>query len=264
MATERKESRVEASVSFVLAGICVLALGLFTDAKEASLAERARDTKRAAAIAALEARTMKAATPQQARELTEELLDSEALVSEARALGLDRGDHIVRRRLAQKRRALLRGPDVSASADAESAPTRVDLQSFRHVFFKRNAELEGRMKDALAALASGVAWSTLGEPFILGREFKERAPSDLLRTFGETFTAGLQRAALKTWTPLSSSFGEHLVYVDTRESSLRHRSALQRARRSAQQSAQSAEVALLKELRLETLITREPWSVEAP
>ena len=104
----------------------------------------------------------------------------------------------------------------------------------------------------------------MGEPFIRGREFRDRGPSELLRDFGERFADTLERARLESWTPVSSSYGEHLVYVVARRSTVRRADPAQAARRSARQRTHIAEVALIKELRDTLTITREPWSPETP
>ncbi len=153
----------------------------------------------------------------------------EVLYREALALGLERGDTIVRRRLVQKMESLAEDlSDDGAPTDAEltawlrahadryAAPGRV---SFRHVFFdrgRRGARLDADARDALASLRNGAA--AAGDPFALGATFTDADDARVARDFGEDFARSLTALpADGRWQgPVASPFGAHLVAVSAR------------------------------------------------
>jgi hypothetical protein len=154
----------------------------------------------------------------------------EVLCREALALGLDRGDSIVRQRLAQKME-FLTDDLVGAAEPPESAlqsyfatnaaryarPAQV---SFRHVYFsqeKRGAKCEAAARDALAALTKGASDETMGDAFLHGFEFAERETPEITALFGGEFSARLATLAEGQWSaPIESSYGLHLVRVEAR------------------------------------------------
>lgn len=154
----------------------------------------------------------------------------EVLCREALALGLDRDDTIVRRRLAQKMEFLTddlvgaREPDDVAlqrffaeNAARYDRPPRV---SFRHVYFsqeKRGPNVGSAAHEALAALRKGASDETLGDPFLHGFEFAERETEELAALFGSEFAAQLAAGREGEWSgPVTSSYGLHLVRVADR------------------------------------------------
>lgn len=151
----------------------------------------------------------------------------EILVREARRLGLDRGDVILRRRLAQKMELLIRDglaePDLSdaalnayyqAHAERYVQPARV---GFRHIYLGP----DGRMSDAaIAALQRALetqpdpeAWRSMGQAFMLARQYAPRPEDALAELFGAGFAAELIRDDGRSgWLgPVRSSYGWHLV-----------------------------------------------------
>ncbi|MEY4484631.1 MAG: hypothetical protein RL693_2083 [Verrucomicrobiota bacterium] len=162
------------------------------------------------------------------REMVESHIKEEVLCREALAMGLNRDDTIVRRRMAQKMEFLTQdiatavAPDeadlnkfFSQNAARYARPAQV---SFRHVYFsreKRGAKLDEDVKEALAALAKpGVSDEAFGDPFLQGFEFKEQEEQDLISIFGREFAASVIKAPLDVWSgPMTSSYGVHLVRV---------------------------------------------------
>src|SRR5262249_43151012 len=142
-----------------------LGLGVVLFALHARLQPRDRIVISSAFVEALRQdharRTGKPPTPEEERGLVERYVDEEVLDREALALGLDRGDVIVRRRLVQKMEF------VTRDAAPAGEPTDADLQrlldahperyggpgvmSFRHVFLARD-----RRGDALGADAARI------------------------------------------------------------------------------------------------------------
>lgn len=154
----------------------------------------------------------------------------EVLCREALALGLDRDDSIVRRRLAQKMEFLT--ADVTNAAPPEEAavqryftehaagyakPGRV---SFRHVYFskeKRGAKAGTEALEALAALAKGASDESMGDAFLHGFDFAGRENEEISALFGQDFTRQLAALPAGAWQgPVESSYGLHLVRVDAR------------------------------------------------
>jgi parvulin-like peptidyl-prolyl isomerase len=154
----------------------------------------------------------------------------EVLCREALALGLDRDDTIVRRRLAQKMEFLT--DDITGAAEPDDAalqkfftenaaryakPARV---SFRHVYFsqeKRGAGADAAARESLAALEKGASDDTMGDAFLHGFEFAERESEELATLFGPDFAARLAKLPPGAWQgPVASSYGLHLVRVEAR------------------------------------------------
>lgn len=166
------------------------------------------------------------ATREQA--LVDAWVRDEVLVREALRLGLDRGDPIVRRRLAQKMELVLESETpvptpsdddlttfLAAHRDAYRLPSRT---SFTHVFFAHERRRDAARADAQTVLASGTVDPSRGDAFPLGPMLDHRADSDLAAAFGPEFVQSMARAPLGTWFgPVSSRLGEHLVLVRDRE-----------------------------------------------
>ena len=171
--------------------------------------------------------------PPDVEELREQVtahIREEVLCREALAMGLDRDDTIVRRRLAQKMEFLAN--DIASAAEPTDAELREFFTknsaryakpgrvSFRHVYFsgeKRGAGADPAAREALAALAKGASDETMGDPFLHGFEFAEREPADVIAAFGAEFARQLENQAPGEWRgPVASTYGLHLVRVEAR------------------------------------------------
>jgi len=169
-------------------------------------------------------------TPAEDQAIIARFVDDEVLYREALAMGLDRGDIIVRRRLLQKMEFLLEGlhpvPEpndaeleayLAAHADRYRVPARIDLT---HVFVGRDRH--GAAADAVAAdlraqLAAGADPASLGDPFLRGRELRAQSERDLAGIFGPAFARAAVELPLGAWSPpVTSSYGLHLVRVNGR------------------------------------------------
>lgn len=151
------------------------------------------------------------------------------LYREGIALGLDRADPVVRRRVIQKTRFLHEDlrivPEPTAEELADFATGRYALPpqlAFEHVFLRRDGrgpqELEALAERTTARLLQGEDPTTLGEPFVLGRRFSGRALPVIERDFGPGFAQDLLAAELGAWIRADSPFGAHLVRVQERTS----------------------------------------------
>jgi len=169
-------------------------------------------------------------SPAEAAALVERYLDNEVLYREALAQGLDRGDIIVRRRLIQKMEFVLEASEPIANpsdaalqqyldAHAERYATR-ERVSLTHVFVStdRHGDAAERQAAALhAQLAAGADPTTLGDPFLRGREFKLYTEAELAGIFGAAFAPAVMPLPVGEWSrPLRSSFGWHVVRLDQR------------------------------------------------
>ena len=157
------------------------------------------------------------------------LLEEELLAREALALGLDRGDTIVRRRLAQKLAFLV--DDTTRIADPgddelrryyaahagqyRSAPTI----SFSHMFFNPGRRLHAEA-DARAALnlasANGGLEGTLpeGDSVLLEGNYADLDPQGVASVFGADFARAVFALPPGSWSgPVKSAFGVHLVRI---------------------------------------------------
>lgn len=153
-------------------------------------------------------------------------LEEELFAREAKALGLDQNDTIVRRRLAQKLMFLV--DDTSRIVE----PANAELRRFYNVNAKR-FQVEARVtftqlffnpekrqhaeSDARAALMSIIATGTdgaaaIGDPILLEDEFHEVDEQTVSNVFGVDFAQKVFSLDLGRWAgPVKSDYGVHLV-----------------------------------------------------
>ena len=160
-------------------------------------------------------------TEQEANGLIEQWIREEIFYREARKLGLDDNDTIIRRRLAQKL-TFLNEDLANAEAPTETALAEFfqanladylipERFSFEHRYFSSDRREDART-DAAAALADD---ANLGDPFILQKSYAQRSAREIGDLFGRDFAAGLSeldRAQPDAWQgPIQSAYGWHLV-----------------------------------------------------
>jgi hypothetical protein len=172
-------------------------------------------------------------TEQELQGLVEEYIRDEIFYREGRAAGLDRDDFVIRRRVRQKMEFLAEDMAAAEPSDQQLAaylasnPERFrteDRLTFRHVFLsatRRGSALDGdarQIADTVARTSAPVDTATIGDPFLLGDEFREMTQGDIARTFGEGFAKQLSAVTPDRWhrQPIASSFGVHFVFVDKR------------------------------------------------
>jgi parvulin-like peptidyl-prolyl isomerase len=172
-------------------------------------------------------------TVQELDRLVENKIQQEILYREALAMGLDKDDEIVKRRMAQKMQFL--AEDVAAARE----PTRAELEGwfeanramfaqpprlgFRHLYFspdRRGARARDDAAKALDALAgqpldAEIAGS-LADRFMFQDYYRDRAPEYLGKEFGPRFALAVAELAPGSWQgPIESGYGWHLVFVDS-------------------------------------------------
>jgi hypothetical protein len=165
--------------------------------------------------------------------LIEDEIREQVLYREAMAMGLDKDDTIVRRRLRQKFEFLME--DI----EAVSVPTDRDLQdwidkhpgkfstepkfSFLQVYLSVSRRGEDASVEATNLLArlnntdEKVNASDLGDATLLPFEFPLSSTDVIAQVFGSQFAQQLQGLEPGRWSgPLRSSYGLNLVYVRER------------------------------------------------
>jgi hypothetical protein len=164
--------------------------------------------------------------------LIDDYIRDEVFYREGRAAGLDRDDVIIRRRVRQKMEFF--AEDVTAqeprdedlTAYLKSHPDRFkteDRLTFRHVFLSANrraSTIDDDSKRAAHTLADAdgaLDTASLGDPFLLGEEFKAVSPTEVTGIFGDAFAKRISTIEPGHWQgPIPSSFGQHFVYVSGR------------------------------------------------
>jgi PPIC-type PPIASE domain len=171
-------------------------------------------------------------TEQELQGLVEDYIRDEIFYREGRAAGLDRDDFVIRRRVRQKMEFLAEDMAAAEPSDEQLAAYLAsnserfrteDRLTFHQVFLsatRRGNALDDdarQIADTLVRTSAPEDTATLGDPFLLGEEFREMSQSDIARTFGEGFAKRLSAIAPGRWQgPIPSSFGVHFVFVDER------------------------------------------------
>jgi len=172
-------------------------------------------------------------TPQEFQAMVEDRVREDVLYREALAMGLDKDDTIVKRRMAQKMQFL--AEDVATAHEPSAAelkawfdknkekfalPSRI---SFRHIYFSPDQRGKNAQQDAAQALTklagqpvdSKIAGST-GDRFMFQDYYGDRAPDAIAKEFGPPFAVALEKLNPGSWQgPIESGYGWHLVFMTT-------------------------------------------------
>ena len=172
-------------------------------------------------------------TEEELRGQVREYIREEAAYREALAMGLDRDDTIVRRRLRQKLEFL--SDDLATRVE----PTDADLQSFlqthpglfqseprftfRHVYLNpqqhgaNRAADEARLRAELQRGGANADLSSLGDPFLLAPSFQNVSLAEVKQVFGDQFASALAALPTSHWQgPVASGYGAHFVFLSQR------------------------------------------------
>ena len=164
--------------------------------------------------------------------LMETKVQTEILYREALAMGLDKDDEIVKRRMAQKMQFLAEdtAPREPTTAELKSwyaknsgkfaMPTRV---SFRHLYFSPDRRAAHAHADAVKALAQladqteGVKFAgSFADPFPFQEYYRDRGTDFLGKEFGPQFALTVAKLPIGSWQgPIESGYGWHLVFVES-------------------------------------------------
>jgi hypothetical protein len=164
--------------------------------------------------------------------LIDDWVREEIATREALALGLDKDDPVIRRRLRQKLEF------VSEDAGSAAEPTDAELEAylrahagafsegprvtFRQVYLDPSRHGDRLARDAAQLLArlrqnDSAATPSLGDATLLPARLDDAPATDIAKQFGETFATALVALAPGSWQgPVESTYGVHLVRVDRR------------------------------------------------
>jgi peptidyl-prolyl cis-trans isomerase C len=166
--------------------------------------------------------------------LVRDQLRETVLYREAVAMGLDKDDVIIRRRMAQKLEFLAQDlitPEVPTEEELQAFfKENIDryqappLLTFTHVFLDPDKRGDETLVDAeklkgelIASAKVPDAASDLGDRFMLQSYYPERDEADLSKLFGSEFARSIMALEPKQWHgPVLSGYGTHLVYVHDR------------------------------------------------
>jgi hypothetical protein len=228
----------EPLVHFLLLGAALFALDawLRPAAPAAGSAEIVVSEARVRNLAQSFARTwQRPPTREELDGLIESHIREEVMVREALALGLDRDDAIVRRRLQQKvefvaeeAAALARPTDAQLEAylKANAAAFRTEPRAtFAQVYLdpaKRKGALVAdakRLLEALNGARPSLDPARAGDRLLLLEPRYENVPRhELARLFGSEFADALAKQPVGKWAgPVPSGYGVHLVRVEALE-----------------------------------------------
>lgn len=221
----------EPLVHFLALGLAVFLLnGALNPSDETSPDEIVISSARIEQLTGLYAKTwQRPPSAQELKGLIDDYVKEEIYYREALALGLDKDDTVIRRRLRLKMEFL-------SAADAEAAiPQDADLEAyikanpktferdamiaFRQVFLspeRRGDKIDQDVATVLEVLRanSSVDLSTIGDATLLPSQLPLTSTSSIAQAFGAPFADQVAEVSPSVWTgPIKSSFGLHIIYV---------------------------------------------------
>ena len=175
-------------------------------------------------------------TQQELQGLIEQQIREEVLYREALAMGLDKDDQVVRRRMSQKMEFISNDLASLVEPDDEQLQTYLDVHSdkfaipgrisYSQVYLNVNQRGEQVYADAerllteLSQSTVDIDISMAGDSFMGGYSFNNETDFGVARLFGKAFALELFKLPVGEWTgPVESGYGLHLVHVDSRTDS---------------------------------------------
>jgi peptidyl-prolyl cis-trans isomerase C len=167
------------------------------------------------------------------RAMVEDRVREEVLYREGLAMGLDKDDEIVKRRMAQKMQFL--SEDVAAAHEPSTAELEAwfaknkdkfalpSRYSFRHLYFSPDKRGKNAQEDAAKALTRIVGQpedsqraASLADRFMFQDYYGDVAPEAIAKEFGPQFAVVIEKLKPGSWQgPIESGYGWHLVFVGT-------------------------------------------------
>jgi len=224
----------EPLVHFLLLGVALFAVFSFLrDDGAANQEQIVVSAGKIEHMAALFARAwQRPATREELDGLINDFIREEAAYREGLALGLDRDDTVIRRRIRQKLDFIAQDLVIQVEpTDAELSdylaahPDKFRIEprlSFRQVYVnpkQRRDSLDADVRDLLMALNADatIDASGLGDRIQLEPGYTDVSPHDIANLFGTQFAAAIVGLEPGTWQgPIPSGYGVHLVIVDER------------------------------------------------
>ena len=156
-------------------------------------------------------------------------VEEQVLMREAQRLGLGEDDTIIRRRLAQKMRFIIEDVDAPPLPDAAVLKSwfednldkfiTPEKRSFSHIYLSPEThgdDIDSKAQALLSDLTSPAQdWKSLGDPFMMKRQFKGLSLLETTRLFGADFAKDIFEVEDDKWQgPVESAFGMHLIRID--------------------------------------------------
>lgn len=172
-------------------------------------------------------------TPAEFQAMVEDRVREEVLYREALAMGLDKDDTIVKRRMAQKMQFL--AEDVATAHEPSTAELKAWFEknsdkfalpgrySFRHLYFSPDKRGKNAQQDAAKALAKisgqpedSALGASLADQFMFQDYYGDQATEAIAKEFGPQFAVAIAKLKPGSWQgPVESGYGWHLVFVGT-------------------------------------------------
>lgn len=225
----------EPLVHFLLLGVALFVIGTLRVDEQADGSRRIEVTPpRVEQLATVFERTwQRPPTRGELDGLIADYVREEIYYREARAMGLDEDDTIIRRRLRQKLEFLTdeagsaappTDDELQAFLDEHAADYRVPpLVALRQIYFsvdRRGDDADRAARELLARLLEGrwpEAGDELGDPLLQTVPEAPMPPFEISRLLGERFTEAVSGLPVGVWSgPVESGFGLHLVLVTER------------------------------------------------
>ena len=168
--------------------------------------------------------------------LLDDYISEEIYFREAKKLGLDQDDEIIRRRLSQKLAFMqsdladIKIPDEEELLQFYKNNPSLFLQdamvSFTHIYFSTDNSNDSIARQRALAVLQTVKKKNLrrspesGDRFPLQYDYMDQAEPDIRQNFGNNaFSDTLFHSAINTWAgPVPSGYGWHLIFVTKRNS----------------------------------------------
>jgi len=172
----------------------------------------------------------RAPTQNELQALIEHEVREKIMYQEALGLGLEQGDSFVRRRLAQKMEFLssdmaeLADPSeeellhyMSEHKDMFRSPGKIN---FKQIYIDPAKHKQGTyaqtLVETLRSNNNEVDITALTDSRMFKHSYTAKSEYSLKRVFGETFVKALFTSPVQTWQgPITSAYGEHLVFIDS-------------------------------------------------
>jgi hypothetical protein len=161
--------------------------------------------------------------PQEIDALIRDYIKEEVYYREAKRLGLDEDDTVIRRRLRSKMEYLASSQVESAQADDATLQAWLDKYPARFArdvtFSFDQIYLGDNRRDKAAAIMTALKtnsadWAAKGESISLPKSLETAPHGEVERQFGLAFANSIGKLPLGMWSgPVESGFGMHLVRV---------------------------------------------------
>jgi hypothetical protein len=176
-----------------------------------------------------EGRWQRPPTNDELRGLVDAYIREEVLYREALAVGLDRDDQVIRRRMVQKLEFITE--DLASQVQPSQTAFQTFFQenldryrvpqyrSFEHVYFNvdrrgANADAERVLEQLRTTSPSLQEAVMLGDRFMLQHAYRDLSEQGVARSFGTRFATSLFEVEPGEWQgPIGSGLGLHLVRV---------------------------------------------------